>query len=391
MKKPEEITIVIGRFQPCTAAHVELFKSAIQETNSKTLLILVGSANVARSIKNPFTFKERKEMIMKCIEEIKIKYHILPINDSNYNDVEWMQGVCNKVCDFYPKAISSLDLITLYGYEKDDSSYYLKKLKNYSGWNLSLGETPFRENLSATDVRNNLFQNNKNLADYLELVLLPPVSEIVTNFMNSETYEALRKEWEFVEKYKNSWKTAPYPPVFVTGDALVIWRDQVLLGMRGKDFGKGLWCLPGGFLDQKDKSILHGVLRELREETNIRILWTDAFSIGDKEYQTRNILTSTEPDFYQDTKNMPGRFRWIPVCEEVFDAVGRDYRGRVISHCFMFRIPDKYEVMVDGGDDLSGAGWVDLKTALDNPTEFFLDHYKILNYMLTKEKTICEH
>lgn len=47
------------------------------------------------------------------------------------------------------------------------------------------------------------------------------------------------------------------------------WQDRVLVAVRGREPGKGLWDLPGGFVDP-DESLEQALLRELDEETGWR-------------------------------------------------------------------------------------------------------------------------
>ena len=62
--------------------------------------------------------------------------------------------------------------------------------------------------------------------------------------------EKLREEWAELVEEQAKWATAPYPPVFVTVDAVVRIAQQVLLIRRGHSPGKGLLALPGGFIEQ---------------------------------------------------------------------------------------------------------------------------------------------
>ncbi len=52
--------------------------------------------------------------------------------------------------------------------------------------------------------------------------------------------------------YHAAWASAPYPPVFVTVDGLLLCHGHVLLIQRGHAPGQGLWALPGGFVEPRD-------------------------------------------------------------------------------------------------------------------------------------------
>ncbi|MBN6743269.1 NUDIX domain-containing protein, partial [Acidithiobacillus sp. MC6.1] len=82
--------------------------------------------------------------------------------------------------------------------------------------------------------------------------------------------QRLVDEYAFLKNYHQQFASYPYPPVFVTVDAVVIHSGHILLVERKAEPGKGLLALPGGFLDQRER-IEDGMLRELKEETNIKV------------------------------------------------------------------------------------------------------------------------
>ena len=66
---------------------------------------------------------------------------------------------------------------------------------------------------------------------------------------------------------------------------------------------------------------------------------------------------------------------------KVFDAPHRSVRGRVITHAFMFRCPDRRTMFrVKGSDDAAAASWYRLGEL--NPSQFFEDHWSILEEMI---------
>ncbi|TRX63555.1 NUDIX hydrolase [Carboxylicivirga sp. M1479] len=65
--------------------------------------------------------------------------------------------------------------------------------------------------------------------------------------------------------------TYEYPRPCVTTDVLIVTRQtnpKILLIQRGNEPYKGLWALPGGFVDM-DEDLHTAALRELKEETGI--------------------------------------------------------------------------------------------------------------------------
>ena len=96
--------------------------------------------------------------------------------------------------------------------------------------------------------------------------------EFLQKFAETEEYQQIIRELEFIEKYKSQYSSFPYPPTFVTVDAIVVQSGHVLMIRRRAEPGKGLLALPGGFLDAlSDKSLENAMIRELREETCLKV------------------------------------------------------------------------------------------------------------------------
>jgi bifunctional NMN adenylyltransferase/nudix hydrolase len=102
---------------------------------------------------------------------------------------------------------------------------------------------------------------------------------------------------------------------FVTADAVVVQSGHILLVERGRAPGKGLLALPGGFVNPEER-IRDAAIRELREET----------SISDGKGQIPPAMLAS---FIEDART------------RVFDAPNRSLRGRIITHAFLFRLPER--------------------------------------------------
>lgn len=59
-----DIAIFIGRFQPFHNGHLAVVKKALAQ--AQYILILCGSSNTPRNLKNPFTFTERENIILNA-------------------------------------------------------------------------------------------------------------------------------------------------------------------------------------------------------------------------------------------------------------------------------------------------------------------------------------
>jgi ADP-ribose pyrophosphatase YjhB (NUDIX family) len=94
---------------------------------------------------------------------------------------------------------------------------------------------------------------------------------------------------------------------------------------RGDMPGKGLWALPGGFLNQEE-TMLDGAIRELKEETKIKVP-VPVLKGSIKESKT-------------------------------FDAPNRSSRGRTITQAFFIDLGVGELPKVKGSDDAEKAFWV---------------------------------
>jgi 8-oxo-dGTP diphosphatase len=139
--------------------------------------------------------------------------------------------------------------------------------------------------------------------------------------------------------------------MYVTTDAVAFSLDpedglRVLLIRRGHDPYKGLWALPGGFVDE-DEDIPHACARELAEETGLEP--TAMAQIG------------------------------------AWGKPGRDPRGRNVSVAYVVAVrPDRTDA--SAGDDAAHAAW----HPADAPPQLAFDHADILGAGVRKLRRLCE-
>jgi nicotinamide-nucleotide adenylyltransferase len=88
--------LIIGRFQPFHLGHVRLIEEAAKEADH--ILIGVGSSQEDHTKNNPFTAREREEMIKRSLKDGK-KYSIYEIPDIG-NDKRWVSHVAGIVPSF---------------------------------------------------------------------------------------------------------------------------------------------------------------------------------------------------------------------------------------------------------------------------------------------------
>lgn len=348
MTQPFDLLVFIGRFQPVHIGHLEVIQTALK--SAQHVLVLVGSSNQPRTSKNPWMFSEREDMIMESLAAINpalcSRVMVKPLRDQKYNDQRWATSVQEHVedtqraiCAPIPKSPQHMK-VGIIGHSKDESSYYLKMFPQWQ-----LVEHPMNEDVSATDLRRLVFEDKS--MKFLAGVVPQHVLEVLTHFKTTAEFTALQREYDMIKKYKKSWEVAPYPVTFVTTDAVVVQSGHVLLIERGAAPGEGLWALPGGFLNQGE-FIEDGMLRELREETKVKV-------------------------------PLPV-LRGSIKANKVFDRPDRDPRGRMITHAFLIELPPGELPLVKGSDDARKAKWIPISDI--DETQMYADHFHIINYFL---------
>jgi len=340
MTKKYDTLVFIGRFQPIHNAHIEIIRRATEL--ARQVVIIVGSANQPRTYKNPFTSFERELLIKNAVSRIGDSETAIRVEhnqDTIYNDQAWairVQALVNKHTAGLPKT-------GIIGHTKDETSFYLKMFPQWKHEEVELIEP-----LNATDIRDLYFRKDVNLR-FLQNVVPAATFTFLQNFVNTEEYRQIIREREFIAAYKKQYESLPYPPVFVTTDAVVIQSGHVLMIRRRSEPGKGLWALPGGFLNaETDASVEACMLRELKEETGIKV--------------PVPVLKGS----IQGTR--------------VFDAISRSARGRTNTHAFKIVLPDGELPKVKGSDDADKARWVPI-SELDGSI-CFEDHYDIVTWAI---------
>lgn len=261
MSKKYDVAVVIGRFQPLHNSHVELINRAAELAT--TVVVVIGSAYQPRTLKNPWTAKERMKMISHAVDTDAAEYKCMFNIDTIYDDAAW----CTRIKDAVYAEGTEDDSIVLVGYHKDSSSFYLDMFPDWG-----YVEVNHIQPMDATDIRDIYFNGNKQCLDALKSVVPSSTFEVLANMMNTSTYKELVAERAFLEEHKKQYFGLPYAPVFVTADALVMHKEHVLMVKRKHIPGKGLWALPGGYVNARtDGSVQAAAIRELQEETNIDV------------------------------------------------------------------------------------------------------------------------
>ncbi|WP_410211509.1 bifunctional nicotinamide-nucleotide adenylyltransferase/Nudix hydroxylase [Aquirhabdus sp.] len=328
--------VFIGRFQPFHLGHLAVIQTALAQ--SQQVILLIGSAEQPRSTRNTFKFHERETMVLSAFEQADAaRIRCVPLVDILYNDVRWVKSVEDAVHSV--TGDNQALKIGLVGHYKDRTSYYLSLFPRW--------ETVFVDSyqgISATPIRDAYL-----LGEMPTEARVPATTiDLLAAFKQTADYQALQEEARYIVDYKESWSHTPYPPTFMTVDAVLVHSGHILLIERGHIPGKGLFALPGGFLDP-DETLFNACLRELREETNLGL----------------------------DDATLRAAYR----SQRTFDEPHRCERGRAITQGFYFELDGSTPLPeVLGGDDAKHAFWLPLAEVRSD--QLFEDHYAIIDELV---------
>ena len=338
MASPEyELAVLIGRFQPFHNGHLRLLRRALELASQ--VVVVLGSAFQSRNVRNPFTWQEREAMIRLCLDDhTQQRVHFVPVRDY-YDNERWAQMIREAVSAH----IGQGGHVVLVGHEKDASSDYLTSC--FPQWSF-IGE-PRIEPVDAVQIRKIYFETGEPAAIRAVLSTLMPdrLVAYLDAWRHLAFYEPLCREQRFIVDYRQTWGAGP----FVTVDALVRVGGHVLLIQRAHPPGQGLWALPGGFLEGRER-LLQAAVRELREETGITIL--DDVLV----HALRSVV--------------------------VFDHPDRSLRGRIITHVHFFDFDGISLPDVEGLDDAASASWIPVEQLVSMEDQCYADHFHMLDYFL---------
>lgn len=262
------VGVVVGRFQvpELHGGHLHLLNWAKKENDH--LVILLGSKVAQLSVRNPLPFDVREKMVRQSFPSALV--YELPDDPS---DEVWSRTLDETVRLSFP-----FQKVRLYGSRDSFAGHY------HGSFPIVL--VPEIPNISGTELRNQ-----------------PGIPKDDKSFRQG-----------MIESQR-----LRYPVSFQTVDIGVIKHEskEVLLGRKKTD-PKGLWRLPGGFVDPSDPSLEGAAARELREEVgNImthELTYLGSSRVEDHRYCSENdkIMTALFLTYY-----MGGRVSASDDLEEV--------------------------------------------------------------------------
>jgi bifunctional NMN adenylyltransferase/nudix hydrolase len=333
--------VCIGRFQLFHVAQLALIREALRL--APRCAVLIGSAHNARSPRNPFTFTERVETIRLALaEDERARLDFIAIRDV-YDEKRWVASVQAEMARLTG---SPRTRVVLVGHRKDPTTDYLH---HFPGW--PLHDVGRQGEVHGKALRAALYSAETTEAGIAAISgqVPPSTLEFLRAWSQLPFLARLREEWRELAQEHDKWAGSPYPPVFVTVDAVVRVGDEVLLIRRGRAPGKGLLAVPGGFIELRETAY-QSALRELQEETGFELL--------------------------------PQEMEHACKAMRIFDHPDRSQRGRVITHAFYFELGDRMRPEIAGSDDAAEARWVPIAELPSLEDQFHDDHFHILDAFL---------
>lgn len=400
--KPYKLAVYFGRFQIFHKGHLANIKKAFELAD--VVLVFIGSATGPRTAtRNPFTYTERVQMMKDAIDaeypearndtNKRLMYHFI----ADYNDdrhwLDMAEANILTFChpyyiinpNFSKKELDTLDLIKKHsdgvkeftklpeqisakdvcvvGHHKDieDGKNYLEQLP------FDFVDTGMEYTIHSSDLRRQFYGDDSGWTNHstthtADITNCVPgnVLQFLIRFKDwgkKDPYASLKAEYEAVQDYKRQWADTPYPVNFVTVDNVLVTEDDYVLLVRRKNHpGKGLWALPGGFVETSER-LRDAAYRELKEETTLDL------NKGNREKLS-----------IDDDKTPPSK---------VYDRPERSQLGRVITHVYYHPMQMPYlenEVFLDyivhAADDAEDAKWIQFSKLKSN--QLHEDHYEIL-------------
>jgi ADP-ribose pyrophosphatase YjhB (NUDIX family)/nicotinic acid mononucleotide adenylyltransferase len=224
--------LVIGRFQPPCKHHVKVLEEAASQPGIERLLVGIGVAPKLDK-RNFLTGDEVEELLKPILDGVGKPYVLRQVPDIN-NPPEY----CAHVERLFPGMDeTNTVLFTDNAYTSDCFTQH--------GHHYAVRE-PTPKGVRGTDVRHAMSH---------------------------------RKDWEphvpghvarYLRKHAGIWRlqqlTFKCPPVTV--DMIIEHQDGVVLIERGNDPYKGLWAIPGGYVDDME-ALEKAAVREAKEETSL--------------------------------------------------------------------------------------------------------------------------
>ena len=356
-----KIGVIVSKFSFVTRDVFHALRKASDENDH--VLVCVCSADRSKDYTMPFNKHDRADNIIKAIgvndglekEDFSICY----INDNPVNNRQWITDIHSKLNERLKALYVDRNNLVINVYVSDESNHRYENIfpeHMFTVHKVTMGnnEELLKDFYGMEDISSYIAPNMCGLYDAYRKSEWYDTPRL-TSEMNSG-FDTLKAEYEAVKFQNEQWSVAPFPPTFVTTDAVVYYKGYVLVVKRKGVVGNDLYCLPGGFLPQRD-TVEEGIVRNLKKDTNIQV--------------HENILKSN--------------VRKV----KTYDDPIRSLRGRIITNAGLIEL--------DNVTTLSGfpkvrktksqkehAGWFSLFEIENMRDMFFEDHFYIIKDLLSE-------
>jgi bifunctional NMN adenylyltransferase/nudix hydrolase len=327
--------VLVGRFQPIHLGHLALLERALAA--APRVIVVIGSAWLARSPAQPFSWRERAAMIAAAVGDRADRLAFVPVRDCG-DDARWRAAVERAVRELVGER-EPVRLVAARGGPAQEA------LRGFRGWELEI--MPRRPGVGSGALRRALFAGATSAAGLAVLRdhLPAPVLDYLRAWVELPWLPALTADWRELRIEGERWAGAPQLPLRVSADAVVRVGDSVLLVRRAGPPGEGLWALPGASPERGER-LAQAAMRALREQTGI------------------GLLTVSLEDALRSAT--------------VFDHPRRAWFGRAISHAHRFELGGHLPGL--RGGEPAPAAWVPLAGLPACPESLYEDHYAILDH-----------
>lgn len=340
--------VVIGRFPLCTHAHSALVTQALESASQ--VVVVVRSAFHPRIPRDPFTWEERVEMILASLPAGLRERHLGFVPARDHSDAaRWAKHVRETT----GVAADAGDARRVRLHVEKSPAW---QCPAFEGWHrvegIEADEHDGSRLLAMILQAASAARVQEAIADALAIAakeVAPAVARRLEAWTTEPQFRDLVEEQQALDGARAEWRGAPYEPIFSTVDCVVHCAGHILLVQRKHRPGKGLWALPGGFLEPRE-SLRTGAIRELLEETALAL---SAEELERALHEAR-----------------------------VFDQPDRSQRGRSITHAHYFDLGARELPAALGSDDAAEARWMRVEDLPALEERLFEDHFQILDDFL---------
>ena len=154
--------------------------------------MVFGSHDEPRTIKNPFTTEERREMVTASLPlELQERIIFTGAEDFLYSDSDWFTNVSRIIREVVHHEFGEDGTAAIMALNKDETTYYLDYFKN-SFDILPMNEIKVGDDnsqaLSATKIRELYLEG---YVKFIEPAVTPGTYEFLVNFMKTDAYAEL--------------------------------------------------------------------------------------------------------------------------------------------------------------------------------------------------------